>query len=190
MGPAFSVRVSKAPQTVFLGTSLWSHHDRETWHWGGYSSAQQLRENNKAAQIHSSCTSSKSVCWGYIDTFPHFCTLQKVIHSTDHFPLAYTVTHTLYVHPCTPHPRATLMKTPIAEWTVRWLAQRKHYTSTFRHMACGPTDGRTHMVLVASAASHGRKAQCSPLIRLQNAVQSTPSTAGKSRTVRVASFCL
>ncbi|KAI9535549.1 hypothetical protein NQZ68_003103 [Dissostichus eleginoides] len=35
------------------------------------------------------------------------------------------------------------------------------------------TDGHTHMVLVASAASHGRKALCSPLIRLQITEHST-----------------
>ena len=54
-----------SPDTVFLGTSLWSHHDGETRHWGGYSTGQQLREGNKAAQTRSSCNSSNRVCWGY-----------------------------------------------------------------------------------------------------------------------------
>lgn len=89
----------------------------------------------------------------------------------------------------TPTPRTELMKTLIAERTARSLAQRKHYTCTFRHMACGPTDGHTHMVLVAPAASHGRKALCSPLIELQITEHSTQSTAWKSLTVWVASFC-
>lgn len=53
---------------AFLGTSLWFHHDGETRHWGGYSTAQQLRESNKAAQTHSSRNSSNKVWWGYVCT--------------------------------------------------------------------------------------------------------------------------
>lgn len=64
---------------------------------------------------------------------------------------------------------------------MRRLAHRKHYTSTFRHMACGPTDGHTHMVLVDPAASHGREARRSPLIRLQITEHSTQSTAGEEK---------
>lgn len=96
----------------------------------------------------------------------------------------------VFTHPYTPLTRTALMNTLITERTGKWLAQGKHYTSTFRHMACGPTDGHTHMVLVASAASHGRKALSSPLIRLQISEHSTQSTAWKSLTVWVASFCL
>lgn len=76
-----------------------------------------------------------------------------------------------------PNPRTAAKKPEIAEQTARRLAHRTHYTSTFRRMACGPTDGHTHMVLVDSAASHGRKALCSPLIRFQIEEHSTQSTA-------------
>lgn len=158
-----------------------------TRHWGGYSTAQQLRESNKAAQTHHSCNSSNRVWWGYACTstqgFTRSCTLSQT--NAQHRFLTYRCSFRKryryicrYTHPCTHlHPRTALMNTPIAERTVRWLAQRKHYTSTFRHMACGPTDGHTHMVLVASAASHGRKALRSPLIRLQITEHSTESTA-------------
>lgn len=72
---------------------------------------------------------------------------------------------------------------------MRRLAHRKHYTSTFRHMACGPTDGHTHMVLVDPAASHGREARRSPLIRLQITEHSTQSTAGEEKNKKI-SECL
>lgn len=199
-----------SPATVLLGTSQWSHHDRETWHWGVYSTAGELREGNKAAQTLSSCHSSNRVWWGYVCTnlkaFSHSCarTLQhRTSWTVSHcsfllkyaklhiYILTHTHIHAVHIQSCTHrHSRTALMKTPIADRTARWLAQRKHYTSTFRHMACGPTDGHTHMVLVASAASHGRKAQCLPLIRLQITVHSTQSTVWKSLTVRDTSFCL
>lgn len=73
---------------------------------------------------------------------------------------------------------------------MRRLAHRKHYTSTFRHMACGPTDGHTHMVLVDPAASHGRQARRSPLIRLQITEHSTQSTAGEEKKQKKISECL
>lgn len=78
--------------------------------------------------------------------------------------------------------RTAPRRTGTAEQTRRRLAQRKHYTCTFRHMACpsvGPSDGHTHMAPVVSAASHGRKAPFLPLIKLQNAEHGTQSAAWK-----------
>lgn len=163
------MKVSKTPWgSVPLGTTLRSRHDGETRHWGGYSTGQQLEERlhkhaaptgpaSESFEIHTTSHISKPKL-NLMHTSTQNCT-QCCVH-----PEKHTQTLTCFV----------LTNSPIAERTARWLARRKHYTSTFRHMARRPTDGHTHMVLVASAASH---ALCSPLIRLQIPEQSTQSTA-------------
>lgn len=138
---------------------------------GGVTSAQTHRFSHTPALQHRNSWTAYTPC-SFLLKYAELHTVVVVVHT-----LTHTQTY-ICIHLCThPHPRTALMKTPIAERTVIWLARRKHYTSTFRHMACGPTDGHTHMVLVASAASHGRKAQCFPLIPLQITVHSTQSTA-------------
>lgn len=87
MGPVCCCESERgSPDTALLGTSLWSHHDGETRHWGGYSTAQQLRESNRAAQTRSSCDSSNRVWWGYACTSTRLYTLLHYVTRIQYSP--------------------------------------------------------------------------------------------------------